>query len=273
MKVTADTSDGGTRHGEAAADGARNGGAGSDRASNRGLSAGPDQVTPDRLKPDRRQAIGDAAIGIVAQEGLRSLTHRAVDRELNLPPGSTSYYARTRRHLIEAMVHRLANRTTADMRGSDIRGSDIRGNDTPGTDLPGGNASLPPAPGSPAEAARTLAGLLDRLAARPEDHRARFALAVDLADDPELHAHLTHASPVREDFLASATAILRGIGVGDPERHAPALVALVDGLLFDRVAGAGLDPSSRPDAEGVIWAYLIGLTHGLPGRADINWLA
>jgi AcrR family transcriptional regulator len=227
----------------------------------------PDQGTPDRGKPDRRQAIGDAAIGIVAREGLRSLTHRAIDRELDLPAGSTSYYARTRRQLIEAMVHRLANRTTADM-GGDIRGGDIRGDY-----VWGGGAPLPAAPGSPAEAARTLAALLDRLAERPEDHRARFALVVDLADDPELHAHLTHASPVRAGFLAAATAMLGAIGVSDPERHAPALVALVDGLLFDRVAGSGLDPSSRPDAEEVIRAYLIGLTHGQPGRADVNWLA
>jgi AcrR family transcriptional regulator len=208
----------------------------------------------DAAGSDRRQAIGDAAIGIVAREGLRSLTHRAIDRELALPPGSTSYYARTRRQLIEAMVHRLTNRTTTDMRGA--------------------AAPVPPPPGSAAEAARGLAQLLDRLATRADDHRARFALMVDLAGDPELHAFLTHASPVRAGFLAAATATLGGIGVPDPERHAPALVALADGLLFDRVAGSGLDPAARPDAEEMFLAYLIGLTRtGRPGRADLNWPA
>jgi hypothetical protein len=189
----------------------------------------------------------------VAREGLRSLTHRAIDRELELPPGSTSYYARTRRQLIEAMVHRLANRTTQDT---------------------GGGQALPPLPGSAAEAARGLAQLLDRLAARADDHRARFALMVDLAGDPELHAFLTHASPVRAGFLAAATATLDSIGVADPERHAPALVALADGLLFDRVAGSGLDPASRPNAEEMFLAYLIGLSRpGQPGRPDLNWPA
>ena len=38
------------------------------------------------------------------------------------------------------------------------------------------------------------------------------------------------------------------------------LMALVDGLLFDRVAGAGHDPAARPDAEALLHAYLAGLT-------------
>jgi AcrR family transcriptional regulator len=185
---------------------------------------------------DRRAAIGDAAIAVVADAGLRALTHRAVDRAAGLPAGSTSYYARTRRRLIETMVHRLAQRTARDM----------------------GAAPGPP-PEGPAATARALAGLLDRLALRADDHRVRYALAVDLAGDPELHAVLTGASPVREAMLAAATATLGRAGVPEPARHAPELVALVDGLLFDRVAGAGLAPASRPDAEAVLHAYLRGL--------------
>jgi AcrR family transcriptional regulator len=188
---------------------------------------------------DRRESIADAAIAIVAREGLRSLTHRAVDRELDLPPGSTSYYARTRRQLIETMVHRLANRTVADLRPA---------------------AARPAGPVTVEEAAKGLAAMVDRLAVRADDHRARYALIVDLVNDPELHARITSASPIRAGTLAAATDRLDRLGVPDPERHAPALVALVDGLLFDRVAGSGLDPDSRPDAETVLRAYLRGLT-------------
>ena len=189
---------------------------------------------------DRREAIADAAIAIVAREGLRALTHRAVDRELDLPPGSASYYVRTRRQLIEAMVHRLAGRTVAD---------------------------LPPArpPAGVDEAAGMLAALLDRLACRADDHRARYALTVDLAGDPELHAYLTSASPIRAGSLAAATTTLGHLGVAEPERHAVELVALLDGLLYDRVAGIGLDPASRPDAGSLIGAYLRGLALS-PGR-------
>jgi AcrR family transcriptional regulator len=184
------------------------------------------RVTPGT---DRREAIGDAAIAIVARDGLRALTHRAVDRELDLPAGSTSYYARTRRQLIELMVHRLADKTTNDLRP----------------------------PPSRLAAAPMLAAMLDQLALRPDDHRARYALAVDLVGDPELHAYLTYASPIRAAMLAAAAGVLAGEGIG--EQHATGLVALVDGLLFDRVAGSGLNPASRPDAETVIGAYLAGL--------------
>lgn len=197
---------------------------------------------------DRRAAIGDAAIGIVAREGLRSLTHRAIDRELALPGGSTSYYFRTRRQLIEAMVHRLAGRTGADLRGEPAP--------APG---PGQAADPSEAPDPVEAAAATLAALLDRLAARPADHRARYALAVDLVGEPDLHAYLTHASPLRAGFLDAAARTLEQLGVTRPRAYAAGLVALVDGLLFDRVAGAGVDPGARPDAAATIGAYLRGL--------------
>ena len=191
---------------------------------------------------DRRAAIGDAAIAIVAREGLRSLTHRAVDRALNLPAGSTSYYTRTRRGLIELMVHRLANRTVSDLR-------------------PAAAPSEPTAATVDGTAAQ-LAGLLDQLALRADDHRARYALSVDLVHDPELHAFITSASPVRAGMLAAAALRLGRLGVAQPEQHAHGLVALVDGLLFDRVAGSGLDPAARPEAGAMIAAYLRGLTAG-----------
>ncbi|MBL7255467.1 TetR/AcrR family transcriptional regulator [Paractinoplanes lichenicola] len=168
---------------------------------------------------DRRAAIGDAAVALVAEQGLRALTHRAIDRALELPAGSTSYYARTRRQLIELMVQRLAGRTVTDM-------APVAG---------------------PAE-------LLDRLAERAADHRVRYALMVDLAGDPALHPLLTTGSPARAAFLTAAESTLAAAGVSDPERHAPGLIALVDGLLFDRVAGSRVE-----NAGEVIKAYLRGV--------------
>ena len=55
----------------------------------------------------RRDAIADAAIHLVATQGLRGLTHRAVDAVAGLPPGSTSYYLRTRKALLTACVDRM----------------------------------------------------------------------------------------------------------------------------------------------------------------------
>ncbi|SDL36900.1 hypothetical protein SAMN05421869_12541 [Nonomuraea jiangxiensis] len=41
------------------------------------------------------------AIRLLAAEGMRGLTHRAVDRAADLPDGSTPYYVRTRQALLE----------------------------------------------------------------------------------------------------------------------------------------------------------------------------
>lgn len=58
----------------------------------------------------RRTEIADATIKTLAAEGMRGLTHRAVDRTAGLPEGSTSYYFRTRSALLEAVVDRFLER-------------------------------------------------------------------------------------------------------------------------------------------------------------------
>ena len=56
----------------------------------------------------RLEVLADAAIDLVAESGMRGLTHRAVDARAGVPAGSTSAYFRTREALIEGMVRRLA---------------------------------------------------------------------------------------------------------------------------------------------------------------------
>ena len=66
----------------------------------------------------RRALIADAAISTLARDGMRGLTHRAVDRAAGLPEGSASYYFRTRQALLQATVERLAELTSTDMLSS-----------------------------------------------------------------------------------------------------------------------------------------------------------
>src|SRR5512133_616737 len=66
----------------------------------------------------RRAEIADAAISTLARDGMRGLTHRAVDRTAGLPEGSASYYFRTRQALLQATVERLAELTSADILAS-----------------------------------------------------------------------------------------------------------------------------------------------------------
>ena len=56
---------------------------------------------------DRRTEILDAALRVLAEQGMRGLTHRAVDAAAGIAAGSTSYYFRSRSALVAGCVARL----------------------------------------------------------------------------------------------------------------------------------------------------------------------
>src|SRR4051794_28395790 len=64
--------------------------------------------------PRRRQLL-EAALHVIADEGLRGLTHRAVDRRAGLPEGSCSAYLRTRSALQKALTEYVAVALLADV--------------------------------------------------------------------------------------------------------------------------------------------------------------
>lgn len=66
------------------------------------------------LSPRRRRIL-DAATVVVADHGLRGLTHRAVDREAGLAEGSCSSYFRTRRALQIALAEHVSQRLIEDV--------------------------------------------------------------------------------------------------------------------------------------------------------------
>ncbi|MDJ0311823.1 TetR/AcrR family transcriptional regulator [Arthrobacter sp. H35-D1] len=63
---------------------------------------------------DRRRALADAGILVLAAEGARGLSHRAVDRRASVPQGTTSNYFRSRSALIRALVARIEERLMPD---------------------------------------------------------------------------------------------------------------------------------------------------------------
>lgn len=190
---------------------------------------------------DRRTLIADAAIELVAERGVRALTHLTVDDRLGLARGSTSFYARTRRALLETAVRRLAARARADFDASEA-----------------GRA----APADVRSAAQRIAALLDSaLGSRRGDLVARYALVAEVAGDPELHELLARAAFSRELAIELCVAL----GAGDPEFAAAGLVSLCEGLVFDRVIGAGSlespeagSAASRQRLTSAVEAYLRG---------------
>jgi DNA-binding transcriptional regulator YbjK len=76
----------------------------------------PPAATPaaPALSPRRRQLL-DSALHVIADEGLKGLTHRAVDRRADLPEGSCSAYWRTRSALQAALTEYVAGALLADV--------------------------------------------------------------------------------------------------------------------------------------------------------------
>jgi AcrR family transcriptional regulator len=183
---------------------------------------------------DRRDAIADAAIHLVATRGLRGLTHRAVDAEAGLPPGSTSYYLRTRNALLTACVGRMFTR-------------DVTGMPPPGAD--------------PLELIVTMTVELTR--DRPDDLVARYELSLEASRQPELRVAIDQGGRQLRTMLAQ---LLGELGIPDPDDAAWPVAAMLDGLMYDRVAGAGAALSPEAFEAAVrrsVTALVAGLRDGL----------
>ncbi|MEU7301296.1 TetR family transcriptional regulator C-terminal domain-containing protein [Streptomyces sp. NPDC007206] len=184
------------------------------------------------MSTDRRTLLADAAIGVLADAGMRGLTHRAVDRAAALPPGTTSAYFRTRQALLTALVRRLVALDQAELVEIGAR-----------------------AP-SPLTAEELVAGLLEFVGVRlsGESRRrslARYACAVESARHPELRGILVPRDNVARravsDFLAAQ-------GVAEPEQRTVTLLTCVDGLVFDRLVNGG--SVSEEEIRGLVTAAL-----------------
>ncbi|MFE6197380.1 TetR/AcrR family transcriptional regulator [Streptomyces sp. NPDC057838] len=164
--------------------------------------------------PSRADLIADTALALLAERGMRGLTHRAVDEAAGLPQGSTSNLARTRQALLELAVRRLADREARVLALHEM------------PDPAAGTESLLDALALAAH--RALTG-----------HRAltlaRYELALEATRRPELRAFFDATGARFRDQLA---ALVTGLGSTDPHRHTLSLIAWADGLMFSCVAGS-----------------------------------
>lgn len=204
-------------------------------------------TNPENRTP-RTALIADAAITLIAQQGIRALTHRAVDRVAEIPVGSTSYYASTRQALLELVVRRLAERTAVDTRNA-----------------LGQLDSITPKPSATARTEQltsVVAGLLDALATRDDDMRARYALLIELSARDPLHAALSTDSAVQAEALDTTANLLERFGIDQSRTRAGELMQLADSLTFTRIA-SGTQEETIWGANAIIAAYLRGIRSSL----------
>ncbi|WP_344860069.1 TetR/AcrR family transcriptional regulator [Amycolatopsis ultiminotia] len=182
---------------------------------------------------DRKAAIGDAAIEVIAAQGMRGLTHRAVDRAAGLPAGSTSYYARTRSALLELTAARMIELDQKEVED--------------------------PREGSLAE----FLGAVVHAAITEGRTRvlARYEFALEATRRPELRAGYDAGGLALRRQCAE---VLAAAGSRSPEGDTRVLIGWLDGSIFDALAGTGSRrPPSKDELTAGARAVLTGL--GLAG--------
>lgn len=212
----------------------------------------------------RTALITDAALALLAERGMRGLTHRAVDERAGLPQGSTSNYARTRQSLLEATVRRLAEREARVLAPGELP---LPGA-TPGEHAAGAGAtppdpSGPAAPPGPDTLIAGLAAALHRYLTRhPDLLVCRYELALEATRRPELRAFYDATG---RQFREPLEALMAAAGSPEPERHALSLVAWCEGLMFSCAAGS-YHRSVPTEAE--LRTGFGELLRGMLGRAE-----
>ncbi|GIJ62867.1 TetR/AcrR family transcriptional regulator [Virgisporangium aurantiacum] len=172
---------------------------------------------------DRKVLIADAAIDVLGRDGLRSLTHRAVDARAGLPQGTCSYHHRTRRSLLAAALNRIADLDRADT-----------------------------APAPAGDVLDQAVAVLGRwLGPGRVRTRARLVLMLDAEARRDLG---DEAARLAGDFVAEATTT-----IGDA-RKARLLVALLDGVVADDLIRGTDDPPSPGDLRARVAAVFTAVS-------------
>jgi AcrR family transcriptional regulator len=181
------------------------------------------------MTTDRRTRLLDTAIAVIAEHGLRGLTHRAVQVAAGLPHGSVTYYFKTREQLVLAVVERIIDIDRERARPA------VR-------QLLQQLAAAREQPNH-----REIAALLRRW--WTDSHQlllARYELDLAGARDRSIRDAMARCGAEFRD-LAELVAVQAG--APDPRFDAQVIAALVDGLMFDFVTRGAL--SDEQLEEGV----------------------
>lgn len=164
----------------------------------------------------RRQALLDAAVKLLAREGARAVTHRAVAREAGTTHGAPRYYFATRDELLDEALRQIADRQVHAVEA----------------------LLREPSPADPHARATRLAAFVAGTVTDDRDATiARYELFLEAARRPRLRPALEAWGDAYEElFAAELTA-----GARDPATEAELLLNLLNGLLLRQVAAPRKD--------------------------------
>lgn len=172
---------------------------------------------------DRRTTLLDAALEIVGTQGMRGLTHRAVDLAAGVPAGSTSNLFRTREALVLGIVDRFIVREREMLTGPHDR-----------------------VDASPEGVATALGRFVGRaLGADRAVTLARYAILVETAQNPALREGMAVGADRVDTWTLD---LITRAGSQDAARDLSVLANYVTGLVLHELAL----PSPDLDAEARI---------------------
>lgn len=191
-----------------------------------------------------RGRLVEAAIGQLAEEGMRGLTHRRVEARAGVSQGLAKYHFGNLDGLIEAVLRQLVEvelghvlEVSPDERER-MRAGEV-----------------------PAEVWHRAQEVVRALLARPGFARARFELFLHASTRPELQQVI---AAQREVFVRKVAA---GLDSADPEGGARMVLALVDGILLHQLSSPSTALSER--MPGFLLAGGVAAVH-LPAHGSPN---
>ncbi|AYF79467.1 TetR/AcrR family transcriptional regulator [Nocardia yunnanensis] len=168
-----------------------------------------------RTNPERRNALLDASIEVLAREGARGLTFRAVDQEAGVPAGTASNYFPNR----DALLVQTGNRYYERLLPSDEALAKSRGPQT----------------------RETMTALMTEVVDRVSHFRAGYLASLELRLEatrrPELQALLTERVRADLDFNI---ANYRESGLPGDENAVITLYLALNWLILDRLTLPGI---------------------------------
>lgn len=172
--------------------------------------------------PQRRSELADAGLRILAREGARGLTHRAVDDEAGVPKGTTSNYFRSREDVIAGLIERIGERLKPD---------------------PNVHEPLAAQAPSPELFADYIRDIVARLLGNPDVTLALFELRLEASRRPEIREVL--GSWQRSNFRGDVEFNLAA-GLPGGAKEVALFHYAIDGLLLDRLTYP-IDPDTSTD--------------------------
>lgn len=184
---------------------------------------------------ETRHKLLGAAMELIAQDGIQTVTHRSVEVRAGVARGSMRYYFHTREELLAELLGHMAELDAAVMAQAEQA--------TPG-------ASLEPGVMSQDIQAQAMATMAAGFLADPAAERARFELLLYASQRPELAEVVARW---RAGFVELSAAHLRAQGAPHPEAAARMVIAAMDGLILHALT----EPHSDYQAYGPAWMSLL----------------